>query len=95
MKRNSIVTALIMGTFLVAGASPALAEWYDPASLDSQQSYQREGSDPGQYEFSAPVETGSLPMGEDLSAAKSGAMDEFESHENGAITFRNGIDDGP
>jgi hypothetical protein len=34
-------------------------------------------------------------MGEDLSAGKSGTMEEFDVHESGGVTFRNGIDDGP
>ncbi|MDA8122855.1 MAG: hypothetical protein M0Z38_09855 [Deltaproteobacteria bacterium] len=92
MKRNYLLAALVMGMFLVAGASPAFAEWNAQAS---PYIYQGEGPDLGQYEFSAPVETGSLPLGEDLSAGKSDIMEKLEAHESGGATFRNGIDDGP
>ena len=91
MKRNSIVTALITGVFLVAGSGLALAEWNGTASPES---YPGPESDLGRYEFSAPMETGNLPMKEDLSSRKSDTSDLVEKYESGGVIFRKGIDDG-
>ncbi len=106
MKQMSVLALLFGALFLVFSTGTASAGWYGETSGKDMSSSEESSSsdvgaspaDPvtsGSYQYEGPVETGTLPRGEDLSEAQSGVEDDIPSQEAGGIQFREEFDSGP
>lgn len=94
MKRNSILSLLFAGFFVLSLAGFAFADTEETEMSASESSRHNEQSiyAPGSWQYEGPVEAGRLPMGEDLSEAKSDGDEGFTLRESGGITFREEVD---
>ena len=106
MKQMSVLALLFAALFLVFSTGTASAGWYGESSRsDMSSEEERSSSDigkgppdsvsTGSWQYEGPVETGTIPMGEDLSEAQSGVSDEVPTQESGGLKFREELDSGP
>ena len=93
MKRNYILSLLFAGVFVFSMAGVGLA--YMEGTERPVEGFRLDESSiyaPGSWQYEGPVEAGSLPMGQDLSNAKTGGDEGFTLIESGGITFRQEVD---
>jgi len=106
MKQMSVLALLFAGLFLVFSTGTSSAGWYGESSRSDMSSEEESSSSDigkgppdsvstGSWQYEGPVETGTIPMGEDLSEARSGVSDEVPTQESGGLQFREGLDSGP